>query len=117
MAWKRLDTQDVLNVRYYPHRKRLKAHLKSGYSAEYMPISEERYSQLVASGHHHDIDIFFRNMITPYQVSKRPTLRFTAIKIAKRAAAAAAVIAFVVLLGLWNSGVMSAYLIFPAVAG
>ncbi len=119
MAWKRLDTRDVLDVKYYPRQRRLKAHLKSGYSAQYRPISEERYAQLLASGHHHDIDIFFRNMIIPFQVSKRQTVRFRALKMVKRGAVVVAVLASAVLLGLWNSGVLSAYLgrMFPPLDG
>jgi hypothetical protein len=115
MAWKRLNTPDILEVKYYPAKQRLKAHLRSGYSEVYAPIAESRYRELLAGAHPHDIDMFFMNMIRPSRISARATIRYRARRIARLLFIFVIIAGLLILFGLWNSGFIDSYLakLFP----
>lgn len=110
MAWKKLNTPDILSVKYYPATQILKARLKSGQYEIYKQITETRYQELLAGGHPHDIDTFFSNIIRPSRISTRKSLRWKIYRFARVLLTVAAVIAILALLGLWNSGLLDTYL-------
>lgn len=116
MAWEKLNTQNIHSVKYYPAKKILKAHLKSGHFEVYSHIPETRYRELLAGKHPHDIDMFFMNMIKPSMVSTHVTLNAKARRAARLAGIAILIVAFLVLLGLWNAGVIGTWMaeLFPA---
>ena len=110
MAWRSLVTKEILAVKYDTKGQRLLVRFRSGMSAEYAPITQGRYNELVSVGHHHDIDVFFKNMITPFKLRERPTIKFKARKMARRGAFAIAIVSLLVFLYLLNSGVLFHFL-------
>lgn len=106
MTWEKLNTRHIHSVKYYPSKKILKAYLKTGHFETYDQIPEARYRELIAGTHPHDIDMFFSNMIKPTVVSTRMTLNARMRRIAGFLAIAVLVTAFLVLLGLWNAGIL-----------
>lgn len=109
MKWELLDTRLILKIKYYPAEQKLKAHLRTGHTEIYAPISEARYQELKGSRVPHDIDTFFSNMVRPSKVSRRPTIRYRARRIARSLAFAIVVVGILALFGLWNSGLLYTY--------
>ncbi|KAA0681725.1 hypothetical protein DTW90_36985 [Neorhizobium sp. P12A] len=100
----------ILKVRHEHGRERLRAHLRSGHTEIYAPISDAKFRELVEGGHPRDIDTYFSNMIRPSRVLRRPTVRYKLRRVVQFLFYPSLIVTILVLFGLWNSGIIDIYL-------